>query len=57
MHIYSCWSYDCWCILSILILGILYIWGIPYMQMAQVAFYESIKPQNVELETVGPEVI
>jgi uncharacterized membrane protein len=56
------WKYVClnlrflgWAILSILTLGIGFLWLIPYIQVSLAAFYEDIK-HNTEAKTATPEV-
>ena len=41
-------SYFGWYLLSVLTLGILALWVVPYSMMARAEFYESIKPQPVQ---------
>lgn len=45
-------SFIGWILLSALTFGILLFWVMPYMQSAEAAFYESIRPKN---EPVGEE--
>ena len=39
-------SFIGWWLLSILTLGILFLWTIPYMQVATAAFYDDLKTRN-----------
>lgn len=48
-------SFIGWFILSLLTLGIGFLWLVPYAYTAHAAFYEDIKMQNVEPESVVEE--
>ncbi len=48
-------SFIGWIILGIFTLGILYLWLVPYMNVAQVCFYESIKGNKEEKDERNAE--